>query len=90
MAVQLSQYPSQRCKKPLGYACSLTSEEEKRRITPPARARGGRVEFVESSPSSHGYMSSHINRRPFCMGLRPMDIDHKVTGRKRQGHGREV
>ena len=32
MAVQLCQYrPSQRCKKPLGYACSLTSEEQKRR-----------------------------------------------------------
>ena len=31
VAVQLSQYPSQRCKKPLGYVCSLTSEEEKRR-----------------------------------------------------------
>ena len=31
VAAQLSQYPSQRCKKPLGYVCSLTSKEEKRR-----------------------------------------------------------
>ena len=65
MAVQLCQYrPSQRCKKPLGYACSLTSEEQKRRGNCKSRNE------VRQSRRAHPYATwrlSKLTRRPAAM-----------------------